>query len=383
MKKKIVIGLMIMAMSAQVFAGCGKKDGEGSTSSNTSASNDVVVVDALVDIDEAKSSKVLTIENTDITVQDIYIYALEYFFSNNVDPTTIDETKYQEIIDKIIEEIKVEVVQAELAKVTDGIEITEEQKETIDVTATQFYNYFGAEFMAKYGIDYDCAYALFERQMYIDLLRAKSMNDMKEDYLEEYSTKYENLDFFSLYYVLFPSIKYENGQPVTADDGSYVTLSEEELEEQLDLAKELQKKAIDNQKDGDVSGDMENLAKEYGVDYASDIERGYTGAYSEELNAVIEELEDGDISDVIETEAGYMIVRMDNKNDEDFKAYSIDAMAARSAETLFPTLQSNWLKGSGVESVEVANDLLEGLKLKELCQEMKDKGLNQKTGGNN
>jgi hypothetical protein len=62
---------------------------------------------------------------------------------------------------------------------------------------------------------------------------------------------------------------------------------------------------------------MEDLIEEYGISHCSGVEKNYEGAYVDELNEVVKSLEEGEISAVIQTDAGYMVTRMDKKNDQE------------------------------------------------------------------
>ena len=77
------------------------------------------------------------------------------------------------------------------------------------------YNFFGEDFLDKYGIDYDCIKELFNRQAYISALKDKAISDTQATYKEQYTKEYGDLNFHSLYYALFPSIQYDaEGNPV-------------------------------------------------------------------------------------------------------------------------------------------------------------------------
>lgn len=381
MKKKIVITLLISMLSVQCFAGCGKKDANTTSNNTVSTSTVEENTESVISVEDAKSKVVMTIDGYDVTLQDMYIYIIQYIYNNNVSATQIDDTSAKNVISECVNEIKMELVMDHLARKTEGIELTDENIKGIETTTDKFCSYFGEDFLAKYGIDKDAIRALFERQYYIDKLKNKAYTDMKTDYMNEYTEKYADLDFFSLYYVLFPSIKYDGEEAVKVSDGNYVKLTDEEMEEQLAKANELLDKAKENQKNGEEDGNLEELAKEYNIEFASGNEYGFKGGYSEELNNVIDNLENNELSDVVTTEAGYMIVRMDNNKDEDFKSYSIESMAAQTADSLFEELQKTWFTAAGIADVKADDTVLTDVDVKKLCEDMNSHGF-QMTGGN-
>ena len=118
-----------------------------------------------------------------------------------------------------------------------------------------------------------------------------------------------------------------------------------------------------------------DLIKEYDIEASSGEERNYDGAYSDELNKVLEDMKEGDISDVVETDAGYMVVRMDNPDDTDYKEYALHYAAMQSVQTQIGTLQQSWIKEAGCESLEPDADAIAKIDIKELCKQMKENGI--------
>ena len=329
---------------------------------------------------EIASTQLMTIEDYTIYMPDFYLYLIQYIYNNGVRADQLDDMTKSSIINSAINQMKLETVEYLLALQSD-ITLTEEQEQMITETSSRFYNTFGAEFLATYGIDEECVYRLFERQLYISGITNKAMQDMTADYLEQYREEYADLQFHSVYYALFPSIQYdEEGNIVKDDDGNAIPLTEEEMEEQMALAEEFHQRAVEGQASGDAAATMEMLVAEYGIGYCSGTERNYTGAYVQELNDVISGLKEGDISDVVTTDAGYMIVRMDNTNDEDYKEYMINFLAQQSANNLLPNMQNTWVTQSGAASIQPDSTALASIDLTTLCTSMNEKGLT--LGGN-
>ena len=198
----------------------------------------------------------------------------------------------------------------------------------------------------------------------------KAVEDLAESNLEQYKEEYKDMNFHSITYALFPSLKYtEDGEKVLNEDGSQKTLSEAEMKDQLAKAKELQKKAASGEKT------MEELIEEYGISYCSGTERNYEGAYVEELNEVVKSLEEGEVSAVIQTDAGYMIARMDKKNDQEYKDYMISYAAQQMAQSLLPKMQEKWSQQAGLDKVVVDEKVVGEIDAKGICNVLKMKGL--------
>ena len=378
MKKKQLKKLMLTILLTCSFTLMSACD-SNAVSDNDVSQNTNVALETGVDMDQV----LFSLEDIDITLEETYIYLIQYLFNNSVKAEDITDEQFAQIVSATVEEMKVENVEYKLAKVTEGVDVSENDLTSAGNTGNYFYEYFGKAFFDKYGIDKNKVDEMFEKQVYIEKLKTKALSDATEDYTNDYNKQYAELPFFSVYYVLFPSVKYdEEGNPIQKADGSAETYTDEEMQEQLSKANELREKAIQNVNEGIAGGKLEELAKEYGVDSASGIEHNFKGAYNDELNSVIEGLKDGDISEVIKTEAGYMIVRMDNADDKEFKEYSIKYMAQQSAETFYPKLQESWLSASGAQNIQVDTSKISKDLLIEICQEMNDKGFSI-TGGTN
>lgn len=318
---------------------------------------------------------VMTVAEEDVTLEQYYLYLVQYIFNNSTNAANITEENMSTVFDATTEQIKVEMIQYKLATVTEGVVVTDEDINNGQKIADRFYSYFGEEFMNKFGISKEAIDEMFRKQTYVEALKNKSMKDLTNDYKTQFDEQYKDVDCFTLYYALFPSVKYDaEGNPVATADGTYETCSAEEMQEKLDLANEYLEKVKENVANGEADGNMEGLAIEYGIDKFSGIEHNFVGSYTKELNKLIDEMDNGDISEVVETPAGYMIVRMDNKNDSDFKEFSIEYMSEQSAQSLFSTLQSNWLSASGEQFTKADTSMITYDKLIKIISEMNEKG---------
>lgn len=364
MKKKFrwksVVQLTVLILSLSfMLLGC--------TSTTTPSQNGV---NPNIDL----NAEVMTIGEYVVHMDDVYMYVIQYLYNNSIKADQLTSENANAIVNGAIEQMKLELVEYQLALQSD-ITLTEEQKVQIQNGADMMYNYFGAEFLAKYGITEEYVYNLFERQMYISCITNKAVQDLGNDYIAQLEEDYKDMVFHTVYYALFPSVKYDSeGNVMTDDDGNPILLSEEEMAEQMELAEAFRAEAVAGEKT------MEELVEEYGISDFSGIERNYQGVYTEELNRLIESLSVGDISEVVATDSGYMIVRMDNDNDTDYKEYLISYVARQNADRLFPTLQENWVIQSGTANLTGDSTLLSTIDVISLCREMNEKGYDI-TGG--
>lgn len=321
-----------------------------------------------VSVEEGKSTVVLSIEDYDVTLSETYLYLIQYCYNNSLDAAAVTEIAEAGIIDTTMKQLKLEVVEYLLAVET-GIEPSEEKMAEAKVSAENFYNYFGADFLGTYGIDLACVEDLFVRQAYINAMTDKAVSDLSEEYLAQFEKDYADLKFHTVYYALFPSIEYDaEGNAVKDDAGNAVPLSEEVMNEQLVKAEELRSRAL-------AGESMEDLVTEYGIAHCSGIERNYEGAYAGELNDVVASLAINDISEVVKTDAGYMVVRMDNPDDLEYKDYMIRYLAYQNANQLLPTMQESWMSQSGAGNIMPDQTVLEQVDVAAICKDMTRRNL--------
>jgi len=365
-KKVFAVVLSATMMFSLVLTGCGNASstGNGSDGTDTSTSSEADNSKEAA----ANSNVIMTIEDYDVTVGLYKLYLIQYLYNNKVASINLDDTKIEEMQTEIMNELELEIVQYLLAQKTEGVVVDDDALKVSETTAASFHSCFGEKFLTEQGISYDDVLDLFTKQAYISRLKDKSIEDLKNDYKKSIDEQYKDYQFVSMYYALFPIVQYdENNEAVKGDDGNAVSLSDEEIAKQLEAANELKARA-------DKGESLEDLVEEYKVASYSGTERNYIGAYNEELNNVVKSLKKGDISDVVETPAGYMVVRMDNENDTEYRDYVIAYTAGKQADNTFSTLQTNWLKASGVQNIEPNKDVINSVNIKEICQKMEKNG---------
>lgn len=358
MKKKInmrISLLLALILGLQIiFIGCGNQ---------------------VISETEAKNTTVMSIEDTDIPVNVLYLYLVQYVFNNDVRANDLNDEQIATVMSTTEDEMKLEFVEYKLALAME-LTLSENAVQEVKEKADNFYNYFGKDFLSKYGIDYQCVYDSFERNEYINVLVNKSVGDLSSDYKKQYEKDFADMKFHHVYYALFPSVKYDvSGNLVKKDDGSNELLSDEEMIAQAEKAEEFSKRAKAGEK-------MEDLVDEYGIAHVAGEERNYNGAYTDVLNELIENLNNGEISDVVKTDAGYMIVRMENNDDKDYKDFVITYSATQAADQAFPALQQSWIKASGVTNIVANPDVTKDIDFRSLCSDMNEKGYSISGGSN-
>lgn len=299
-----------------------------------------------ISAEDAKNTEVLKIGDEKITLDYMYLYAIQFIYTYSATEDTIAE-QMDNYKQQIISQLRTDEIKYIYAK-NNGIELTDDEKKEMEDVVERYYKTFSEEFLEGYGITKDTVESLFFKQRYISKLNDETQKKLEEQYQEEAGKELEGKQFFQLYYLLFPTVKYEDGKPITEDDGTYTELTKEEKEQQEKLAQEAQKRL-------EAGEDIQELAKEYEIEDYSEELRSYFGAYAQDLNELIQNLKDGDISRVHESDMGYMVVKMMNSNDEDYKQYYIETAAAQKASSQMTVEENTWL--ASVE-VDEENDMI-------------------------
>ena len=285
--------------------------------------------------EEAQNIEVLKIGDEIISLDEIYLYTLQYLYTYKIDQKTAGQS-VEEHKARIISQLRQEEIKYQVAKSKD-IELTEKELEELKRITDNYYKTFGEEFFERYGISQETIENLFIKQKFITELQNRSVLELQDVYKKDAEKKYEDINFYEMYYILFPTVEFDNQDLSKKDENNqYISISKEEKEKQLELAKEAHAKAL-------AGTDMEQLAKEYKVEQYSGSQMGYQDAFSEKLNQLTADMKTGDISDVYEDELGYMVVKMINDNDNEYKNYFMEAYAQTKANDEAVNLEQFWL----------------------------------------
>ena len=204
------------------------------------------------------------------------------------------------------------------------------------------------------------------------------MNDetqkkLEEQYQKEAEEELKDKTFFDLKYLLFPTVEYKDGSPVTDSNGKYTELSADKKKEQKTLAEEAKKRLEAGEK-------FDDLAKEYKIEDCSEELRSYYGAYTEDLNNLIKDLKAGDVSETYESDLGYMVVQMLNTNDEDYKKYYIETAGGQKASAQMTVEENKWLASVEVdEEKDMIGDVWANLDISKIAAAMEKEGIAKST----
>lgn len=361
MWKKLVSAALALTLVLTCVA-CG--DTKNSDGSNKKSDSSVEV-----SAEDTKNTEVLKIGDEKIALDYVYLYVIQFIYTYNATEDTISNNM-DSYKNQIISQLRTDEIKYIYAK-NNGIELTDDEKTEMDDVVDRYFKTFPKEFLEKYGISRDTVESLFYKQRYISKLNDETQKNLEEKYQKEAAEELKDKTFFDLYYMLFPTVEYKDGSPVTDSDGKYTQLSDEKKQKQAKDAAEAKKRL-------EAGEDIQDLEKEYGIEECSEELRSYFGAYSEDLNNLIKDLQNGDVSETYESDLGYMVVKMVNNNDEDYKQYYIETAAGQKASNQMTVEENNWLASVEVdEEKDMIGDTWSNLDISKVAAAMDKEGISK------
>jgi hypothetical protein len=343
--KRVIAAGCVLAMTAGLLTGCG---------SNQKSTAD--------------RGEVLVLSGHEISESELMVYSLlellngEQYYSD----VAADEASFKEATIEYARETKVLYDVA----LQEGIEFSDSDVETRDQLMQSFISYFPDEVFETYGITEDVIEQVFIEKSYVEKLDNDKRNEMGQALTDEYEAQYQDYNFQTLYYIVFPAVEAdENNEPVVDDDGNYVTLSDEE-KETVKANAEAAAEAINQ------GQDAEEVAEQYGVsDYCSE-QSGYVGAYSDEMNEILSNMTAGQCSPVYESSMSYYMIAVLTDHDSDLLLDYAYNLALNDVDDQYAAQRQAWMDAVATDTDA---DLTEGFwadfSLLDMATDLNQRGL--------
>ena len=328
--KRTAVAALAGVMSVGMLTGCGSKTLDG-------------------------TKTVATVDGTDIPLGVVSLYAREQqqqttsmYLSfmgsaDNIWDQTADEdsgeTYGDQAVTSSLESIEKMYILKE--KAADyNIELTDDDETAIADAASQFMAANSEDTIKELGVTEDQVKTLLELQtiqkkMY-DPVVAEGNITVSDDEANQTTFTYVSIS--------------TSGDDVTDEDKE---TKKEQAQEILDKMKE------------DPTADMSEVAKNVDDSYSAvqgnfttkegeDDEEDSTGAaYPDEVLSVLRGLKDGEVADdIIETDTGYYVVRLDKINDEDATASKRESLQNSKESTYYTDTTNQWLDDADVKVVK-------------------------------
>lgn len=305
--KKIAAILLSTAMAVSMISGCGSVDKNAT----------VATLDG-----EAISFEFanFTAKLQQAGYDDFYVsYFGEKVWSSDLYGTgvTMEESTKEGIIQSIQD---MYVLQKNMKEY--GVVLTEEDKTTIAETATSFLAANSEEAIAALGATQE----VVEEYLTLLTIQMKMYNAMIEDADTNVSDEEANTGSYS--YVRISRQTYIDEQGVSAE------YTEEELAALPDKVKSFVKEAKEDT--------LETAAESYGYDVSTGTFTKEDENIDPEILAVLQELSDGEVSEEIETESDYYVVRLDQKTDPEATESTRQTIISQRQTTFYNETLSKW-----------------------------------------
>ncbi len=327
-KKQIVAAVCAGILMTAGFTGCsGTQDGSGGAGDTKISA-------------EAGKTEVLKVGNEKVTQAEAYIYMIQCAYTYAVDQATFKDSE-EDYRSQILQQIRSSKSKYQVAQQT-GIEITDEDQKEIDANVDKYYKSFTEDLLDHFGITRDDVEKLFTEEKYTEKLNEKANSDLTENYTKEGKEKFGDKTFIDVDYTIFPYVEVDS-------EGKETKYSDDKIAEQKQKAEEFRQKILEG-------SDFDTLAKEYGVEDTTDKERTYIGATGDKMDAVLSKLQNGEIAELYDDGSRYMVMRMNNNNDTDYRDFFIETYASQMAENAYSTMEQTWLQAMNVSDDDFIGD---------------------------
>ena len=307
--KKIRFTALLLSgvMAVSVFAGCGSVNKEA----------------VVATFDEKEIA--LGVPNFAARLQQAYQDDMyQYYFGGSVwdndfygNGTTMAEDVKSSVMESMFE---LYTLQAHMEEY--GVTLSEDEKASITEAATAFIEANSSKALKELGADQE----IVEEYLTLLTIQAKMHEAIIADVDTNVSDEEANTGAYS--YVTVSKTSY------TDEDGNTAEYTEEELAELADTVKAFVAEAKD--------GSMEDAAE----NYAYTVNTGTFTANDEYLDenvlAALQGLEEGEISEVIDTENTYYVVRLDAKTDEAATETTRQNIIADREDALYDEVLTGW-----------------------------------------
>lgn len=334
MNGKIACGILVSAILAGSFSGCGKLDGTQTVATVDGEKVTLGLANYIVRDQQAQMESYYQMMAQSYGMD---MSTMQIWDEKTEDGKTIGESTK----DDAMETIHTLYAMKSHADEYD-VTISEEEKSKIDEAAKSFMEANSAETLEKLAVSEGDIVTYLELLTY----RQKLHDPMVADVDQEVSEKEANQSTVSV-------VKFSTAGTEKDDEGNTIELTEEEKKAKKEQAQQLldKLKASENV----AEADMDAMAQEIDENLYA-YTPSFTTAGSEDdtleqsvINAVAD-LEDGQlVQEVVEGVDAYYVVRLDKKLDEEATANKKESIISEREQEQYDKLVEDWTKDSKLE----------------------------------
>ena len=357
--KKIISEVLICLLMVTLLTGCGDPVADG-------YNEKAKVGDKVYSTQYASETIALKVGDYNISLAECMVELMQNFYMYGITPDNLDTTGVA-AQSYALSNIRKNTILSDVAKHNDTV-ATPGDIQLVNEYTDNFVSAF-SDVMSLYGVTRDDVYNVFMKQVLVNIFENNIKNDMGRKINDDYNEEFKDTRFIDLYQLTFPFVEVDgNNKPVENENGSYNTYTDAEKLE----VKKTAEKALKELASG---SDAAETAKKYEVEAFSSKTNGYIGAYSDDFNKMFEKMDNGDVSEIIEGEKGYIIYVMLNNNDNDLKDYYTYTLASMKLDDEFKNVESKWLATIPVSEDDFVGTVWQDIDLGLLCRNLINAGI--------
>lgn len=329
---KLACGMLATALGASALAGCGSLDGTQTVATVDGEKVTLGLASYMLRTDQAEMEGYYR-----MLAQNYGMDGGEYWSTETEDGKTYGE----DVKDNVMSTIKQLYVMRAHAEEY-GVSITEEEQTAIDEAAQTFMESNDQETLDALAVSEEDVKTYMELYTIRQKMREPMVADVDREVSDEEAAQTR---------VTFVEISTEGTE--TDEDGNTVDLTDEEKAEKKDQAQQVLDKVT--AAEDPASADMDALAKEVDENLAA-VERTFSSSgegdetTDQAIKDAVADLEDGQVvSQVVEGESAYYVVRLDQQFDEEATENEKDLIISDREDTQYENLVKEWTDAAEME----------------------------------
>lgn len=363
---KLACGMLAAALGAGGLAGCGSLDGTQTVATVDSEGVTLGLANYMLRMNQAEMESYYR-----MLAESYGMDGGEYWSTETEDGITYGEDLKNNVMDTIKE---LYVMRAHAKDY--GVSITEEEQASIDEAAQTFMDSNDAEVLEELAVSEEDVKTYMELYTIRQKMREPMAADVDREVSDEEAAQTR---------VTFVEVSTEGTE--TDEDGNTVDLTDEEKAEKMDQAQQILDKV--EAAEDPASADMDALAKEVDENLSA-VERTFSSSgegdetTDQAIKDAVADLEDGQVvSQVVEGETAYYVVRLEQQFDEEATENEKELIISDREDTQYENLVQEWTDAA---EMEVENSVWNKVKVTdtqpyELKQaETEDTGTTDSTG---
>ena len=363
---KLACGMLAAALGVGGLAGCGSLDGTQTVATVDSEGVTLGLANYMLRMNQAEMESYYR-----MLAESYGMDGGEYWSTETEDGITYGEDLKNNVMDTIKE---LYVMRAHAKDY--GVSITEEEQASIDEAAQTFMDSNDAEVLEELAVSEEDVKTYMELYTIRQKMREPMVADVDREVSDEEAAQTR---------VTFVEVSTEGTE--TDEDGNTVDLTDEEKAEKMDQAQQILDKV--EAAEDPASADMDALAKEVDENLSA-VERTFSSSgegdetTDQAIKDAVADLEDGQVvSQVVEGETAYYVVRLEQQFDEEATENEKELIISDREDTQYENLVQEWKDAA---EMEVENSVWNKVKVTdtqpyELKQaETEDTGTTDSTG---